>query len=289
MQLLRVGEVGAERPMVSTGDGTFDLTPVTADIDGAFLAGDGLARTREALSAGRLDLVHVDGLRVGAPLARPAAVVCIGQNYAAHAAESGAEPPAEPIVFFKHPNTLVGPHDELVLPPGAEKTDWEVELGVVIGRRADRLESPDDALAHVAAYVMSNDVSERAWQMERSGGQWSKGKCAPTFNPLGPWLVPAEDVGDPQRLSLSSWVNGEVRQSSSTSDMIFGVAHLVWHLSQFMALDPGDIVNTGTPEGVALSGRFPFLQPGDLVEMEIEGLGRQRQTCVSADRPAAAR
>jgi 2,4-didehydro-3-deoxy-L-rhamnonate hydrolase len=282
MHLLRVGEPGAERPLVRTEDGTFDLTPLTDDIDGAFLADHGTTRAREALADGRLPRVEVDGLRVAPPVARPGAVVCIGQNYAAHAAESGAAAPEEPIVFFKHPNTLVGPHDDLVLPAGADRTDWEVELGVVIGSRASRLDSPQDALSHVAGYTLSNDVSERTWQLERSGGQWSKGKCAPTFNPLGPWLLPADEVPDPQRLGLRSWVNGEPRQSSSTSDMIFGVAYLVWHLSQFMALDPGDIVNTGTPEGVALSGRFPYLRAGDVVEIEIDGLGRQRQACVEA-------
>ena len=279
MRLLRVGDVGAERPVVSTGEGTFDLTPITDDIDGSFLARDGVDRARHALAQRRLEPVDVSGVRVGAPVARPTAVVCVGQNYAAHAAESGAAPPAEPIIFFKHPNTVVGPDDRIVVPAEAARVDWEVELAVVIGSPAYRLDSPGDALAHVAGYAVSNDVSERAWQLDRSGGQWSKGKCAPTFNPLGPWLVPACEVADPQQLRLRSWVNGESRQDSSTSDMIFGVAHLVWHLSQFMALDPGDVVNTGTPEGVAISGRFPYLRPGDVVEMEIERLGRQRQTC----------
>lgn len=285
MQLLRVGDPNAERPVVRTGDGTFDLTPLTPDVDGAFLAASGIARTREALARGELPAVEVEGLRVGPPVARPTAVLCIGQNYAAHAAESGSQPPREPIVFLKHPNTVVGAHDEVVLPPDAERTDWEVELGVVIGTRASRLESPEQALEHVAGYTVSNDVSERAWQLDRSGGQWSKGKCAPTFNPLGPWLVPADEV-DPQALSIRSWVNGEPRQDSTTADMVFGVAHLVWHLSQFMALDPGDVVSTGTPEGVAMSGRFPYLRPGDVVEMEVEGLGRQRTPCVGAEVPS---
>jgi 2-keto-4-pentenoate hydratase/2-oxohepta-3-ene-1,7-dioic acid hydratase in catechol pathway len=277
-----VGDLGAERPVVRTPEATFDLTSLTDDIDGRFLATEGVRRTREALDQQRLRRIDVDGLRVGPPVARPAAVVCIGQNYAAHAAESGAAAPREPIVFLKHPNTVVGPADDVALPADAERADWEVELAVVIGSRASRLDSPGDALAHVAGYAVSNDVSERVWQIDRSGGQWSKGKCAPTFNPLGPWLVPADELVDPQRLALRSWVNGEARQDSSTSDMIFDVAFLVWHLSQFMALDPGDVVNTGTPEGVALSGRFPYLRPGDVVEMEIEQLGRQRQACVSA-------
>jgi len=266
---------------VRAADGTVhDLTPLTADIDGAFLAADGVARTRAALESGNLPAVHDpgdgSGLRVGAPVARPGAVVCIGMNYAAHAAESGSAPPPHPVVFFKHPNTVVGPYDEVLLPRGSEKTDWEVELAVVIGRPARYLSSLEEALACVAAYTISNDVSERALQLEVSGGQWSKGKCCETFNPLGPVLVPADEV-DPQSLGLRSFVNGEPRQDSNTRDMIFTVTELVRDLSQYMTLDPGDIVNTGTPEGVALSGRFPYLSVGDTVECEIDGLGRQRQ------------
>ncbi|MEV0793650.1 fumarylacetoacetate hydrolase family protein [Kribbella sp. NPDC050459] len=278
MELLRLGAVGEERPYVRAADGTVhDLTPLTADIDGAFLAADGVARTRAALEAGELPVAETEGLRVGAPVARPGAVVCIGQNYAAHAAESGAEPPKQPIVFFKHPNTVVGPYDEVLVPRGSAKTDWEVELAVVIGKQARYVETDEDALACIAGYTVSNDVSERAFQIEVSGGQWSKGKCCETFNPLGPALVPADEV-DPTNLNLSSWVNGEPRQDSNTSDMIFSVAALIRDLSQYMVLSPGDIVNTGTPEGVALSGRFPYLSPGDEMEMEIEGLGRQKQS-----------
>jgi 2-keto-4-pentenoate hydratase/2-oxohepta-3-ene-1,7-dioic acid hydratase in catechol pathway len=280
---MRLGQAGAERPVVRTGDGTFhDLSPLTGDIDGAFLAGGGLDRAREAAQAGQLPVFDPAGVRVGAPVARPGAVICVGQNYAAHAAESGAAPPTTPIIFFKHPNTVVGPYDDVLLPPDSEKTDWEVELAVVIGRRARYLGSPDDALAHIAGYTVSNDVSERDFQLDQSGGQWSKGKCCETFNPLGPWLVTPDEVPDPQRLALRSWVNGEPRQDSNTADMIFSVAYLVWHLSQFMVLDPGDVINTGTPEGVALSGRFPYLAAGDRVEMEIDGLGRQRQSIATA-------
>lgn len=265
MQLLRLGAPGAERPAVRTDDGRLlDLSPVTNDIDGAFLAGGGIATAREAVASDRLspidDPADGSGLRVGPPIARPGAVLCIGQNYAAHAAESGDPPPKTPILFFKHPNTVVGPYDDVVVPRGATRTDWEVELGVVIGKTARYLESPEVALEHVAGYVVSNDVSERAFQIEQSGGQWSKGKCAETFNPLGPWLVPADEV-DPQKLRLGSSVNGEVRQDSSTADMVFDVAYLVWHLSQYLVLDPGDLVNTGTPQGVALSGRFPTSAP----------------------------
>lgn len=218
----------------------------------------------------------MEGLRIGAPVARPTAVVCIGQNYAAHAAESGSLPPEHPVIFFKHPNTVVGPDDVVLLPPGAEKVDWEVELAVVIGRTARYLPSPDAAREVIAGYTISNDVSERAYQLEVSGGQWSKGKCSETFNPLGPALVPADEV-DPQALRLRSFVNGEPRQDSSTADMIFPVLQIVHELSQYLVLEPGDVINTGTPEGVALSGRFPYLQDGDEMTIEIDGLGRQRQ------------
>jgi 2-keto-4-pentenoate hydratase/2-oxohepta-3-ene-1,7-dioic acid hydratase in catechol pathway len=202
-------------------------------------------------------------------------------NYAAHAAESGATPPAVPVLFFKTPNTVVGPHDDVFVPRGSTKTDWEVELAVVIGRRARYLDSPEQAREYIAGFTLSNDVSEREFQLDVSGGQWSKGKCSETFNPLGPALVPADEL-DPGNLRMRSWVNGEPRQDSSTSDLIFGVDYLVWHLSQVAVLEPGDIVNTGTPEGVALSGRFPYLRAGDVVELEIEGIGRQRQALVQA-------
>lgn len=278
MQLMRLGPAGRERPAVRDGDGRLhDLTPLTDEIDGRFLAGDGIDRARDALAEGRLPPLDDAGARVGPPVARPGAVICIGQNFRAHAAESGSPPPEHPIVFFKHPNTVVGPDDDLRLPPGSTRTDWEVELAVVIGRPARYLGTPDEALACVAGYAVSNDVSERHLQLEVSGGQWSKGKSCETFNPLGPWLVPADEIPDPQRLRLRSWVNDEPRQDSSTADMIFSVAELIWHLSQVMVLDPGDVVNTGTPEGVALSGRFPFLGAGDVVTCEIDGLGRQRQ------------
>ncbi len=284
LQLMRVGPRRAERPVARTDDGTlWDLSGLTADITGAFLAEDGIARVRAALAAGALPALPdlQAPLRIGAPIATPGAVVCIGQNYAAHAAETGAAPPPAPIIFFKHPNTVVGPDDDVLIPRGSTRTDWEVELAVVIGRTARYLDDPRDALSCVAGYAVTNDVSERAFQLEHSGGQWSKGKSAETFNPLGPWLVPADEV-DPSNLALRSWVNGEPRQDSTTADMIFDVAQLVWHLSQYLVLEPGDVVNTGTPQGVALSGRFPYLRPGDVVELEIEGLGRQRQLLRSA-------
>ena len=280
MHLLRVGEQGRERPIVGENGNYYSLDSVVGedDINGTFLAAGGIDRARDALAAGNIEPIDIAGLRVGAPVARPGAVICIGQNYAAHAAESGAQPPKEPVIFFKHPNTVVGPFDDVVIPRGSTKTDWEVELAVVIGRECRYLASPADALAHVAGCMIANDVSERSYQLEKSGGQWSKGKSCQTFNPLGPWLVPTEDLGDLQTLGLRSFVNDEPRQSSTTADMIFSVAELVWDLSQYLVLEPGDVINTGTPEGVALSGRFPYLSPGDVVRLEIDGLGSQRQT-----------
>lgn len=276
MELMRLGPAGAERPAVRAGGVTYDLSAMTTDVDGAFLAAGGVTRVREAVSAGALSPLRDAGeLRVGPPVARPGAVVCIGQNYAAHAAESGSAPPEHPIVFFKHPSCVVGAYDDIRLPPDSRKTDWEAELVVVIGARASGLGSPDDAARHVAGYTIGNDVSERHWQLEVSGGQWSNGKCFPTFGPLGPSVV--LDEPDPSRLAVRSWVNGEVRQDSNTADMIFPVPYLVWRLSQVMTLEPGDLVFTGTPEGVGLSGRFPYLAAGDTVDLEIEGLGRQRQ------------
>lgn len=276
MKLQRRGPLGQERPVVVDDEGdSYDLTTVTADIDAAFLANGGIHRARRALEAGELPRLDLDGVRTGAPVTRPGALVCLGQNYAAHAAESGSPAPAEPILFFKHPNTVTGPYDDVLLPPGSEATDWEVELAVVIGTRARYLPDIDSALDCVAGYTIANDVSERV--LQRATSQWSKGKCCETFNPLGPTLVPADQVLDPQKLRLRSWVNDEPRQDSHTSDMVFSVARIIYDLSQVMVLDPGDVVNTGTPEGVALSGRFPYLAEGDVMRMSIEGLGEQRQ------------
>lgn len=281
MHFMRIGPPGQEIPVVVEAGRAYRLDLLTADIDGTFLASDGVERTRRSLAANELAEIDVAGRRVGSPIARPPAVLCIGQNYAEHAAESGAEPPTVPILFHKHPNTVVGPDDDVAIPPGATKVDWEVELGVVIGSRARYLPGPEAALEYVAGYVVSNDVSERTYQLEKSGGQWSKGKNAETFNPVGPWLVPAADI-DPQALRLWSRVNGEVRQNSTTADMIFSVAQIIHHLSQYMVLEPGDLINTGTPQGVALSGRFPYLREGDSMEVGIEGLGEQRQRLVAA-------
>ncbi|MDR6612123.1 fumarylacetoacetate hydrolase family protein [Leifsonia sp. 1010] len=278
MRFMRLGEPGAEIPVVTDGTTTWDLRPLTADIDGAFLADDGLARAEAAAAAGDLPELDPPGLRIGAPIARPQAVICIGMNYAAHARESGSEPPTDIVVFYKHPNTVVGPNDDILLPPGSTTTDWEVELAVVIGKRARYLDSPEQAIDHIAGFAVANDVSEREYQLQRSLGQWSKGKSFETFNPLGPWLVPAAEVGDGSGLGIRSRVNGESRQDSNTSDLIFNVAEIVYRLSRFTVLEPGDLINTGTPEGVGLSGRFPYLTVGDEVEVEVDGLGAQRST-----------
>lgn len=284
MRFRRLGDPGHETPVVVDAAGTvFDISALTRDIDGVFWSGDGPARVAEAIRQGVLRPVPgADTLRVGPPIVRPQAVICIGQNYAAHAAESGDRAPSIPIMFFKHPNTVVGPFDAIHLPPRSTKLDWEVELGVVIGKRARYLTSTADAAAHIAGYVVSHDVSERSWQVDESGGQWSKGKVAETFNPLGPDVVTADEIPDAQALRLWSTVNGEPRQDSTTADMVFRIDYLVWHLSQYMVLEPGDLINTGTPQGVALSGRFPFLQIGDVVELGIDQLGVQRQTVVPA-------
>ncbi|OQO89422.1 hypothetical protein B1813_21000 [Saccharomonospora piscinae] len=287
MRFARLGPVGAETPVVLDGDTAYDLSALTSDLDGAFLASGGTRLAAGALAAGELPvLADAARARVGAPVARPGAVICVGMNYGAHAAESGSAPPEVPILFLKTPNTVVGPYDDVAIPPGSERTDWEVELGIVIGQPASYLDSPERAREHIAGFVVANDVSERQYQLVDSGGQWSKGKCAPGFNPVGPWLVTPDEV-DHTALRLRSWVNGEARQDSLTSDMIFGVDHLVWYISQYAALEPGDLIMTGTPEGVALSGRFPYLAPGDVVELEIDGLGRQRQTFTETRRSRA--
>ncbi len=280
MKLLRVGPYGAERPVALHEGQYLDLRPVTADIDSVFLA----RLTTGGVDLTGLPLTSIEGERSGAPIVRPRVIACIGMNYAAHAAESGSPPPTCPVLFYKPPNTMIGPNDDVLIPRGSVKTDWEVELAVVIGRTAHYLDSPSDALACVAGYAISNDVSERDFQLAVSGGQYSKGKCAETFNPLGPWLVTPDEVGDPQDLRMRTYVNGELRQDSTTRDMIFDVATLIWHLSQYTVLDPGDVVNTGTPAGVALSGRFPYLAPGDVMELEIDGLGRQRSVVAAAVR-----
>ncbi|MFC6882547.1 MULTISPECIES: fumarylacetoacetate hydrolase family protein [Actinomadura] len=283
MKLMRVGDRGGERPAVRTGDGrVLGLAALTPDIDGAFLAGGGLDRVRAALEEGGLPEMEVEGVRVGAPVARPGKVVCVGLNYRDHAAETGAPIPERPVVFMKDPGTVVGPYDGVLIPRGSTRTDWEVELGVVIGRRARYLEDAEEALACVAGYAVSHDVSEREFQLDYSP-QWDLGKSCETFNPLGPWLVTADEVPDPQSLTLRLSVNGARRQHGRTHDMIFPVGEIVRYLSRYMVLEPGDLINTGTPAGVALGlPGTPYLRAGDTVELSIDGLGGQRQTLANA-------
>lgn len=292
MKIMRLGESGREQPAVLvTSEGVdqyFSLVPLTVDVNGAFLAAGGLGKVRTALEAGELPVLEGAGaLRVGSPVARPGSVVGIGMNYAAHAAESGAEPPTIPVVFLKPSNTVTGPFDRAPLPPRSTQYDWEVELGIVIGREASYLGSTEEGAACIAGYVTANDFSEREYQLPGAAGQWTKGKSLPGSTPLGPWLVPAEAI-DGGNLRLRSWVNGEPRQDSTSAELIFDAATLVHHCSQYMRLEPGDVILTGTPQGVALSGRFPYLQPGDVVEVEVEGLGRQRQELFRARAAATA-
>ncbi|WP_104176690.1 fumarylacetoacetate hydrolase family protein [Cryobacterium sp. Y50] len=280
MKFARLGQLGAEVPALLYDDQYYSLTGLTDDLDGRFWA-DGPARAAAAFAAGSLPRLDATGLRVGAPISRPSSVFCIGMNYAAHAAESGSAPPNVPILFHKAPNTVVGPNDVVAIPRGSTKTDWEVELGVVIGRQASYLGSLEDAAACVAGYTVVNDLSEREFQLEISGGQWSKGKSCAGFCPTGPYLVTPDEV-DVGTLRLRSWVNGERRQDSSTADLIFDVPTIIHALSQYLVLEAGDLICTGTPEGVALSGRFPYLGVGDVVDLEISGLGRQAQVFVQA-------
>lgn len=280
MKLLRYGPPGREKPGALDAEGRVrDLSGVTGDLAGPGVSIDRLAALK-ALDLATLPVVGSPG-RIGACVASVPNFYCIGLNYARHAAETGATPPPEPILFSKAASALSGPDDPIVIPRGAAKVDWEVELGVVIGREA--LYVPlDEALDHVAGYCTINDVSERAFQIE-TPGQWIKGKSAPSFGPCGPWLVTADDVPDPQALRVRLAVNGEVLQDETTGDMIFSVAEIVSHMSHYMKLVPGDIIATGTPSGVGL-GLTPqrYLKPGDVVDVEVEGLGRQRQEVVAA-------
>lgn len=281
---MRIGDVGAERPaaLITRADGRHtivDLATIVDDITPQALAPATLELISRCLAEGDLPTLPEDA-RIGSPITGVGKVVCVGLNYREHAAEAGLPIPDEPILFMKAPDTVVGPHDDVRVPRSSVKTDYEVELAVVIGSMARYLDPHDNPLEYVAGYAISNDVSEREFQMER-GGQWDKGKNCETFNPFGPWIVTADEVGDPQALALGSRVNGELRQSSSTADMIFSVAELVRYISQFMTLYPGDIINTGTPEGVGAGFTPPkFVHAGDVVEVFIDRLGEQRQTFI---------
>ena len=285
MYLMRLGPVGSERPVVRIDDSHYlDVSDVVDDFDEAFFGSNGLTRLAELVRERSTteQLQEFGEERIGAPIARPHQILCIGLNYSDHAAETGAAVPEEPILFTKSPNTLIGPNDDVRIPRGSTKLDWEVELGVVIGKRTSYLDSVDDARAAIAGYVVVNDVSERAFQIER-GGQWSKGKSAETFNPAGPWLVTPDEIDDVRNLRMWLDVSGVRRQNGSTSTMIFDPYFVVHYLSQFLVLEPGDLIDTGTPPGVGM-GMQPqvWLKAGDVMEVGIEGLGSQRQTVVPA-------
>ncbi|WP_174189376.1 fumarylacetoacetate hydrolase family protein [Nocardia barduliensis] len=280
MKLARIGAPGAEKPAAFlTADTYIDLSDVVTDFDEAFFGGGGLDRIRP-LIVERAEAGHIrqlGGERIGAPIARPHQIICVGLNYSDHAAETGQAVPEEPILFTKSPNTVIGPNDDVRIPRGSTKPDWEVELGIVIGARTRYLDSPEQARDHIAGWVVVNDVSERAFQLER-GGQWLKGKSAETFNPVGPWLVTQDEVPDVLDLGMRLDVNGVRRQDGSSSTMIFDPYFIVHYISQFLVLEPGDLINTGTPPGVGMGFRPPiWLQPGDVMELEIDRLGSQRQ------------
>ena len=275
MKLLRHGAVGQEKPGILLEDGTIrDLSGLVPDIGGAVLSDAGIAMLR-GLDASGLPVVDA-ATRLGPCVAGTGKFICIGLNYADHAAESGMAVPPEPVIFMKATSAIVGPFDTVLIPRGSEKTDWEVELAVVIGTAAKYV-AEADALNHVAGYAVTNDVSERAFQTERAG-QWTKGKSFDTFGPIGPWLVTRDEVADPQTLAMWLTVNGDTRQNGSTRTMVYGVAHLVSYLSQFMTLHPGDVISTGTPPGVGMGMKPPvYLKDGDVVELGIAGLGTQKQ------------
>jgi 2-keto-4-pentenoate hydratase/2-oxohepta-3-ene-1,7-dioic acid hydratase in catechol pathway len=281
---MRVGQPGKERPAVAVDENNYiDISDLVSDYDADFFQNEKWfdIKAEVATRIAAKDFRQVAGKRIGAPFVRPHQILCIGLNYADHAKESGAEVPPEPIIFTKAPNTLIGPDDDVIIPKDSLKSDWEVELGIVIGKRAKYLSSPADAEAHIAGYVLVNDVSEREFQLERQG-QWSKGKSCETFNPAGPWLVTRDELSDVSDLKMTLNVNGQARQNSTTAQMVFKPDFLVYYLSQFMVLEPGDLINTGTPPGVGLGLKPPvFLHDGDVMQLEIEGLGRQTQHAVA--------
>lgn len=284
MKLMRIGSAGKERPAVAIDDSNYiDISDLVDDFDSDFFGSDKwldlLPEVNKKIAEGNFS--EIAGERIGAPFTRPHQIICIGLNYADHARESGAEVPPEPIIFTKAPNTLIGPNDSVVIPKDSLKTDWEVELGIVVGKRARYLASPVEAAKHIAGYVLSNDVSEREFQLERQG-QWSKGKSCETFNPAGPWLVTPDEIQDVSDLWMRLSLNGKLMQNSSTAQMVFKPDFLIYYLSQFMVLEPGDLINTGTPPGVGLGQKPPsYLKDGDLMELEIQGLGKQTQRVVS--------
>jgi 2,4-diketo-3-deoxy-L-fuconate hydrolase len=282
MKLIRFGAINEEKPGVFLANGTkLDVSAFGHDYDEAFFGENGIEKLQDWLKNNQDSCPVVgDDVRLGPPLMRPSKIVCVGLNYAQHAAESGMDVPEEPVLFFKATSAIVGPNDPIIIPKGSEKTDWEVELAIVIGKKASHV-SEKDALNHVAGYVLHNDVSERAFQLERSG-QWVKGKSCDTFAPIGPFIATPDEIGDPNNLNLWLTLNGEEMQNSSTSDFIFNIQHVVSYISQYMTLLPGDIISTGTPFGVGLGLKPPrYLKDQDVVELGIEGLGTSRQTCIA--------
>ena len=282
MKLIRFGNKGNELPGVQLQDGTrLDVSQFVQDYDEAFFGSGGIEKLNVWLKKNQINCPKIPNtVRLGAPLARPSKIICVGLNYAKHAEESGMEPPKEPVLFFKASSAIIGPYDDIMLPKGSKKTDWEVELAVVIGKKASYV-SESEALTHVAGYVLHNDVSEREFQIERSG-QWVKGKSCDTFAPLGPYITTPDELKDPNNLKLWLKVNGKRVQDSSTSDFIFNIQKVISYISQFMTLLPGDIISTGTPSGVGLGFDPPtYLSPGDEVELGVEGLGISKQKVVA--------
>lgn len=284
MYLMRIGAPGAEKPVARIDDDTYvDLSDVVDDIDESFFGGGGLDRIRRVVAERAADgqVSRFADERIGAPIARPHQILCVGLNYSDHAAETGQAVPDEPILFNKSPNTLVGPNDDVRVPRGSAKMDWEVELGVVVGRRTSYLDTVEEARDAIAGFMVVNDISERSFQLER-GGQWVKGKSAETFNPAGPWLVTPDELDDVLELDMWLDVNGVRRQSGNTTTMVFDPYVVVHYVSQFLVLEPGDLINTGTPPGVGM-GLHPqvWLQAGDVIELGIDGLGSQRQHVVA--------
>ena len=279
MLLFRFGEKDQEKPGVVIGETKKDCSAHFTDWNQEFFNNNGLEALKSLVDDEGGDLPDVpDGIRYGSCVPRPGTLMCIGLNYSDHAEESGMEPPPEPVIFQKVSNAVIGPYDDVIIPKGSRKTDWEVELGVVIGQDALYLDSVEEAENYIAGYCISQDVSERAFQLEREG-QWTKGKSCPTFNPLGPYLYPASDIGDANNLAMELKVNGEIKQSGNTKNMIFSPSFLVHYLSQFMLLEAGDVLSTGTPAGVGAGMTPPqFLRNGDVVELSIEKLGTQKQT-----------
>lgn len=286
MKLIRVGLAGQEKPGVLVSDSRYvDVSDLVADFNEAFFEGVNWAALQSTVNHRDSSGISLElgSQRLGSPIARPHQIICIGLNYADHAAETNTEVPPEPIIFTKSPNTIIGPNDDVRIPKNSSKTDWEVELGVVVGKRARYLESEASALEHIAGYLLVNDISEREFQLERQG-QWSKGKSSETFNPAGPFLLTRDEMPDSSNLAMRLWLNGDLKQNSSTAQMVYGPAFLVHYLSQFLVLEPGDLINTGTPPGVGLGQKPPvYLKRGDSMRLEIQGLGSAEQRVINFD------